>query len=453
MGSQTLTEAESHEHSRMGPESDGRPFLPLTSSPHIHRRRMFPCTPQAPPQPWDAIITLQNPRPFARTAELIRWRMHSTLRFVIFLTVVLGTWTLMHVFVVWRVWFLPGLGSPMVKRILLILMLFMWINFPLSHILSRLKPDSIFTGILEWTGAYWIGVLFLMLICLFAADLLTGFGLLLKTWVPTIRWSALALAGLFTVIAIIQAQRGPVVTICDINLKDLPPKYDGMVAVQISDLHVGDILGKRWLGGIVKQVEALDPEIIFVTGDLVDGNVRAVEPLIPVLRKLKASLGTWAVTGNHEFYAGRKRSVTLLETAGFHVLENRWKEAAPGLVISGVDDLTARHQFGWNQDPVAEALEGRPKGTTVYLCHSPLKVKRAAELGADLMLSGHTHDGQIWPFKYLVFLFYPYENGFFHVDGMDLYVSRGTGTWGPPMRLFRRGEIVKIVFHSEKKNL
>ncbi|OYW00108.1 MAG: metallophosphoesterase, partial [Acidobacteria bacterium 37-65-4] len=152
--------------------------------------------------------------------------------------------------------------------------------------------------------------------------------------------------------------------------------------------------------------------------------------------------------GNHEFYAGLEGSVALLKRAGFHVLRDQWEEAAPGLILAGVDDLTARRQFGLPDHPLESALGGRPPGATLFLCHSPLEVQRASELGVGIMLSGHTHAGQIWPFGYLVRLSYPYLAGSFRIGGMDLVVSRGTGTWGPRMRLFCRSEILRITLRA-----
>jgi uncharacterized protein len=114
-----------------------------------------------------------------------------------------------------------------------------------------------------------------------------------------------------------------------------------------------------------------------------------------------------------------------------------------------VDDLSARRQFGVDGRPVDRALTDRPPGATIFLCHSPWEAERASELGADLMLSGHTHAGQIWPFTYLVKIAYPYVVGRFGVNGMTLIVSRGTGFWGPPMRLFSRGEITAITLRRQ----
>jgi len=192
----------------------------------------------------------------------------------------------------------------------------------------------------------------------------------------------------------------------------------------------------------------MKPDIVVVDGDLVDGNVREVEPLLPVLTSLRAPLGVWAVTGNHEWYAGIDRSLQLFKDAGYTVLRDRWAVVAPGLVFAGVDDLTARRQFGLSDHPVEKALAGRPAGATILLSHSPLKAEAAAAAGAGLMLSGHTHDGQIWPFGYLVRFVYPLLGGRYEVNGMTAIVCRGTGTWGPRMRLWLPSEIVRITLRT-----
>jgi predicted MPP superfamily phosphohydrolase len=140
--------------------------------------------------------------------------------------------------------------------------------------------------------------------------------------------------------------------------------------------------------------------------------------------------------------------VRLLEAAGFEVLRDRWSEVLPGLIVAGVDDLTARQQFGDGTGHVARALNGHLAGAVVLLSHSPLEATQAARAGVGLMLSGHTHAGQIWPFGYLVRLRYPLLAGRYDVDGMPVIVCRGTGTWGPPMRLWRRSEILRITLRS-----
>jgi hypothetical protein len=154
------------------------------------------------------------------------------------------------------------------------------------------------------------------------------------------------------------------------------------------------------------------------------------------------------VTGNHEYYAGLDRSVALLEAAGYTVLRDRAAAIAPGLVIAGVDDLGARKQFGLNDRVLGQALANRLPGAVVLLSHSPVQADKAAALGVGLMLSGHTHNGQIWPFNYLVRLSNPLVGGRYEVGGMTVIVGRGTGTWGPRMRLWQPGEILLITLRS-----
>jgi predicted MPP superfamily phosphohydrolase len=136
--------------------------------------------------------------------------------------------------------------------------------------------------------------------------------------------------------------------------------------------------------------------------------------------------------------------VRLLEASGLNVLQDRWEEVAPGVIVAGVDDLTARQQFGEKDGHVKSAITGAPPGAVVLLSHSSWEAQAAANAGAGLMLSGHTHAGQIWPFNYLVQLRYPLLAGRYEIEGMTVIVCRGTGTWGPPMRLWRPSEILRI---------
>jgi predicted MPP superfamily phosphohydrolase len=155
------------------------------------------------------------------------------------------------------------------------------------------------------------------------------------------------------------------------------------------------------------------------------------------------------VPGNHEFYAGPGPIVELFGRAGFRVLHDEAVEAMPGLSVAGVDDIAFRHR-GTNESGLAveRALAKRGSGATVFLSHTPVLADRAAKDGAGLMLSGHTHDGQIWPFRYLVRLAFPLLHGQYDVNGMTVIVGRGTGTWGPRMRLWQRGELLRVRLRS-----
>lgn len=371
--------------------------------------------------------------------------MNNTWRFMTFLLIVLAVWTLMHAYVLSRLWNLPAHPGSGWHRALLVGGALLWLSFPLGQILARTLGRA--AAPLEFAGAVWVGVLFLLLVALLAADLLTGFGWLLPARPP--RLVAVGVALLLAAAGLVQGLRAPVVRQHDVAVPHLRPALDGLRIVQLSDVHLGPFLRHRWLEDRLTQIGGLRPDLVVITGDLVDQDARLSETLVPWLRRLKAPLGVWGVTGNHEFYAGFDESLAVFRAAGIQLLRDRAAEVTPGLVLAGVDDLTARRQFGLSDHPVERALGNRPPGATVFLCHSPWQVERAAELGANLMLSGHTHDGQIWPFTYLVRLVYPYVAGRYAVNGMTLLVSRGTGFWGPPMRLFKPAEITLITLSGD----
>ena len=369
-------------------------------------------------------------------------------RFVIFLTLALTVWGLMHAYVFWRMGTIPWVAAYCSSKGLVLTALGLWLSYPLARMLNSRNLEVI--GVpLEYAAAAWIGVLFLMFAAILVVDLVTVGGLLFPQVARQLLGGAALVAGLFSVLGLVQGLRAPVVRDFEVRLAGLPAERDGLNLVAISDLHLGTLKGERWLTKLLGRVNDLQPDLVVIVGDLVDGNVRQVETLLPALKQLRAPLGVWAVTGNHEYYAGLEPSVKLLEAAGYQLLRDRWAEAAPGLIIAGVDDLTAREQFGQSNDAIERALSNRPPGGTILLSHSPLGSERASAKGVQLMLSGHTHGGQIWPFNYLVQLRYPLLAGRYEADGMTLIVGRGTGTWGPPMRLWRPGEILRIKLRTQ----
>jgi hypothetical protein len=361
----------------------------------------------------------------------------------VFFVTVLSIWTAMHAYVLARLWRLPGLDSPLAHRLALAVFALLWLAYPVARVLER-RGHVTLAHPMEWIGAAWLGTLFFLVVGILVADLLTGFGWLWPTAGVPARAAAVGGALLLAAIALVQGTRAPVVEEVTITSRGIAPDRDGLRLVQLSDLHVGALLNSRWLKKIQAQVADLEPAALVITGDLVDGNARRVAQALPELQGFTAPLGVWAVTGNHEYYAGLEASVEVLRQAGFHVLRDGWAELVPGVVLAGVDDLTARRQFGDPGDPLPATLAGRPPGFTILLSHSPWRVEEAAAAGVDLMLSGHTHAGQIWPFNYLTGLQYPYMEGRYQVGEMTLYVSRGTGTWGPRMRLPRPAEITVI---------
>jgi predicted MPP superfamily phosphohydrolase len=364
----------------------------------------------------------------------------------VFLVIFMSVWTIMHLYVFWRASSVPFLSTHLSLGFMVAVAALLWLSFPVSMFLGRSRLEV--PRPVVFLGAAWLGVLFFAVAALLVVDIVTAGGLLLSRPAPALRGWALLGALVLSAIGLVQGLRDPVVRDYEIRVPGLPSERDGLVLVEISDMHLGTLIGQSWMARQIERVNALKPDLVVMDGDLVDGNVARVEPFLPVLKRLHAPLGVWAVTGNHEFYAGVEKCVRLFEEAGYTVLRDRWAQAAPGLVLAGVDDLTARRQFGLDGHPVEKALAGRPAGATILLSHTPWEAGTAAAAGAGLMLSGHTHDGQIWPFGYLVRLSYPLLGGRYEVGGMPVIVCRGTGTWGPRMRLWLPSEIVRIKLRS-----
>ena len=222
-------------------------------------------------------------------------------------------------------------------------------------------------------------------------------------------------------------------------------------AVQISDLHIGGLIEENVVRGIVQQINALNPDFIVLTGDIVDAEISRVSKAIEEISKLKAPLGIYFVLGNHEYFHGIEPLMKALKTLKIVVLENACVQIQKGesrLNLAGVYDLFGR-RIGALEPNLDEALEKRnPNYPLVLLAHQPkfaLEVEESHNV--DLILSGHTHGGQIFPFRFLVKLEQPYLAGLYqHSKTTQIYVNRGTGFWGPPMRILARAEISHFEF-------
>jgi hypothetical protein len=370
--------------------------------------------------------------------------MSAPMRFAMFLTIVLSVWAVQHLYVGWRLWPLPVFAPGLGRRILLVGLAAGFLSYPLGRVLYAIGSHG--TGrALEYAGAVWMGTLFLLFASLLFVDLVTLGGFILRPWVGTMRTAALALSLVAAVIGLVSARLGPQVVRLEVPLATLPPAADGLTIAHLSDVHLGTILGPSFLERIISQTAELEPDVVVITGDLVDGDPGVVEEMLPQLRTLRAPRGVFAVLGNHEYYAGRERSRALLRDAGFTVLDNAAHELEPGLVLAGVPDARGSAQTGAGEADLTAALDEAGKDAAVVLLqHAPEAEQVAAEAGVDLMLNGHTHGGQLWPFHYLVQRAYPHYAGVYRVGEMTQVVSRGSGQWGPPMRFLAPSEIYLI---------
>ena len=365
-------------------------------------------------------------------------------------TILLLAVTLMHFYVFWRISSVPFLRRHVSRRFLIVTGVLFWAVFSFGRFFGHGGTGAL-AKTLELFSMDWMAVMFLTTVSLLAIDLVTGFGLLLPRLSPSLRGFALIAGGILSLVALLQGLRSPVVQEYEVRLSGLPHEMDGTVLVAMSDLHIGTLLGKQWLDARVAQVQAERPDIVVLLGDIFEGHGEPQKELLQVLHVLSAPLGVWAVLGNHEFHGRDTTGTPLMNIDGIRVLNNSWAEVRPGLVLAGVDDLTANHRSGLGGDPVLKALKDRPVGATILLSHTPWQAEKAAAAGVSLMLSGHTHGGQLWPFGYLVQRVYPLLEGRYDVDDMTVIVCRGTGTWGPRMRLWRPAEILRVKLRSEGK--
>jgi len=229
----------------------------------------------------------------------------------------------------------------------------------------------------------------------------------------------------------------------------LPPDRQRLRIAQVSDLHLGLLVRHAAARRTASVLAGLAPDIVVSTGDLVDGQVNRLEGLAEILAAVPAPLGKYAVTGNHEYYAGIVQSLAFARRAGFTVLRGEAVEPGGAVRIAGVDDEAAPGFLGPNVPPpalfAAAALGRQPSPLfTVLLKHRPRPPKEAQGL-FDLQLSGHTHGGQIFPFGFVVRRPYPFFRGLYRLEGGGLlWVSRGTGTWGPPVRVGSPPEVTVI---------
>lgn len=366
-------------------------------------------------------------------------------------TILISVCTFMHVYVFWRTASVPFVNRYVSRKMLIWAGITMWAIFFFGRVFGH-GGTGTFAETLEFLGMNWMAVLFLTFIPLLAIDLTTLFGLLMPRLSPSLRGWALLVGLVLSVIAFIQGMRPPVIEKYEVSISGLPDAMDGTVLVALSDMHLGSQLGEKWLAARVAQVNAQRPDLVVLLGDIFEGHGPPEDQMIAAIKQLSAPMGIWAVPGNHEFHGGGDMS--LFEDLNFKLLRNSWTEVKPGLVLAGVDDLTARRRNGLSGDTIAQTLVESPAGAIILLSHTPWEADKAAKAGVDLMLSGHTHGGQIWPFDYLVRSRYPLLEGSYEIDDMTIIVCRGTGTWGPRMRLWRPSEILHVTIRgAKKKNL
>ncbi len=323
---------------------------------------------------------------------------------------------------------------------------------------------SMFASIMGLTGRFltlfsWIGFvglgLFMLLFFLFIVRdtlyLVLQFGpgnLFIKYKQFFLRTSIFIVVGLgisLTGYSIYCAMASPKMEHIVLRKKNLAPDLDGFRFVQISDLHIGPILKKEFLERTVNLINAVNPDAVMITGDLMDGSVSYLGNDMRPLAKIQAKFGTFFSTGNHEYYSGIDVWIPFLKKMGIKVLINEHDSVQVGnarLLIVGVPDAHGAKFSSQHRQNYQAAMAGAPFADfRILLAHQPRQIKQALKFNFDLFLAGHTHGGQIFPFHFFVRLEQPYVRGLHRELDTWIYVHRGTGFWGPPMRLGASPEI------------
>lgn len=264
-------------------------------------------------------------------------------------------------------------------------------------------------------------------------------------------WSAAlvpVLAALLTLVGFFNARRRAVVRRVDVTIAGLPDGLHGFTIAQISDIHVGPTIRRRYVDSIVDAVNALEADMIAITGDLVDGSVAQLSPHTAPLARLASRHGSYFVTGNHEYYSGVAGWVMELRRLGVRVLMNEHvvlEHEGESVVVAGVTDYGAHHYDESHRSDPAAAVSGAPEGVMrLLLAHQPRSAFVAEAAGFHLQLSGHTHGGQFWPWNFFVRLQQPFTSGLRRLGRLWVYTSRGTGYWGPPKRVGAPSEITHL---------
>jgi predicted MPP superfamily phosphohydrolase len=260
--------------------------------------------------------------------------------------------------------------------------------------------------------------------------------------------AAIGLAASASGFGFCEARRRATIESVDVALPNLPPSFEGTRIVQFTDLHVGPTIKRNFVERVAEQIAELSPDMIVFTGDLVDGTVSWLQDDVAPLRELRAPLGKYFVTGNHEYYSGANAWVDEARRLDFDVLMNEHRiiqKGSNGIILAGITDYSGGDFLPSHRSNPAAAFAGAPRGMTrILLAHQPRSIFVAMAERPDLQISGHTHGGQFFPWNHLATLNQPYIKGLHRHYTAQIYVSRGTGYWGPPVRLGIPPEITLI---------
>jgi uncharacterized protein len=382
-----------------------------------------------------------------------------TITFVIFYSIVITVYLLINYYIFIRGWqALPSASRS--RNIYLVIFLIFSLSYIAGRILERfwLGPP---VNLMLWTGSFWLGAMLYFVLILLAIDLVRLVNLVIPVipggWlenagrIKSVLFAGSVLAVLLLVIVAHVNTWYPKVTTVETWLDGKNSRMKSVNMVMVSDIHLGSLTPKNRINKMVGKINSLNPDIIVMAGDMLDEDVGPViqRDLGSALVKLSAPLGVFGVTGNHEYIGGVAEAAKYLTEHGIELIRDSVVRINDSFYLAGREDLSIETFAGKKRKSVEDLLKLAGDDLPVILMdHQPYNLDRSAAAGADLQLSGHTHHGQLWPLNFITRSIFPISRGYGEVNGMQVYVSNGIGTWGPPMRLGSRPEIVyfKISF-------
>lgn len=375
------------------------------------------------------------------------------LNFILFISIFFSIYAAVNYYMGIRFWqAFGGLAPPQGAKIYWTVLTAMSLTYFVSRFAGERLPDRL-GNVLEMAGSYWLALLFYAFLVLVVVDLLRFIDSR-TNFLPGVVKQNPAVAGL-AVLAVVMAilaggvwnARTPVVKHYDINIAKPAVGLKKLHAVVVSDLHLGSIVDRDRLDRLVRMINQRHPDIVLLPGDIIEqSGVFRKQRMGESLRAINSRYGVYAVPGNHEYIGGHAEGdFMLLREAGIKVLRDDYVKIGDSFYVAGRDDLAGRSFTGRSRRELAQVMEGMDRKLPVILLdHQPYKLEEAQLNGVDLQLSGHTHQGQLFPLNYITRRIFEVDRGYLRKGDLNVIVTAGFGTWGPPVRLGNRPELVDL---------
>lgn len=388
--------------------------------------------------------------------NLVSLTVKKVTRVILFFVVVFTVYSAANGYVLLRAFQAFPAGSP-VRVWVLVVGIVLALSVIAGRVLERVWLSSL-SDVLVWIGSFWLGFLLYAFLSVLMIDLLRVLNLVIPFFPAGIVANperaarmTFMVVGCFVAVLCIAGHVNARIPRIHTMALHIPKNVDGPPSLRIvlaSDIHLGTIIGRKRLESIVSTIASLKPDLVLFPGDLVDEDLGPVlaENTGEAFRSLHARLGVYGITGNHEYIGGAEEAVAYLEDHGVRMLRDTTVTLDGGITLVGREDRSIAQFAGGVRKPLARLLEGVPRDRPVILMdHQPFHLAEAETLGVDLQVSGHTHHGQLWPFNFITRAVYEQSRGYLRKGLTHYYVSSGVGTWGPPMRLGNRPEIVELL--------